>query len=43
MFKKDFDNVLQEVLHAAMISMQLATIGDMDMRRDWELWETEVA
>ena len=28
MFKKDFDNALQEVLHAAMIFMQLATIGD---------------
>jgi hypothetical protein len=26
--KKDFDNALQEVLHAAMIFMQLATIGD---------------
>ena len=34
MFKKDFDNALQEVLHAAMIFMQLATIGDRGMRRD---------
>jgi hypothetical protein len=33
MFKKDFDNALQEVLHAAMIFMQLATIGDRGMRR----------
>jgi hypothetical protein len=32
--KKDFDNALQEVLHAAMIFMQLATIGDRGMRRD---------
>jgi hypothetical protein len=34
MFKKNFDNALQEVLHAAMIFMQLATIGDRGMRRD---------
>jgi hypothetical protein len=33
MFKKDFDNALQEMLHAAMIFMQLATIGDRGMRR----------
>ena len=32
--KKDFDNALQEVLHAAKIFMQLATIGDRGMRRD---------
>jgi hypothetical protein len=30
----DFDNALQEVLHAAMIFMQLAPIGDRGMRRD---------
>jgi hypothetical protein len=34
MFKKDLDNALQEVLHAAMIFMQLATIGDRSMQRD---------
>jgi hypothetical protein len=34
--KKDFDNALQEVfIHAAMIFMQLATIGDRGIRRDW--------
>jgi hypothetical protein len=33
-FKKDVGNALQEVLHAAMIFMQLATIGDRGMRRD---------
>jgi hypothetical protein len=32
--KKDFDNALQEVLHAAMIFMQLETIRDRGMRRD---------
>ena len=34
--EKDFDNALQEVFHAAMIFMQLATIGDRGMRRDRE-------
>ena len=28
--KNDFDNALQEVLHAAMIFMQLATIGGIE-------------
>jgi hypothetical protein len=34
MFKKDFDYALQEVLHAAMIFMQLATTEACEETRE---------